>query len=456
MHNTTSRKLFFSGRKALDLVNHWANRITTTLIIVSSSFLLYQYREGGVKDAGLAETSIRDVGGYVTTGLKIMDKVNPYIPDGDIWSGARWGTFGTIPVAIISELIPRTLQVVFFQAIGFLGLYFFIRTIFRNISILQINVIFLLLIWSSSYREMLTTNQIIGMVLGLIAIGIRTIFFEPRGNYTYTRQILGTLCFIIALDLKPHISGLLIVGLYIYFRRSVDFIKLAGVYLITHAAVDAYIGKIVELDWLNILGGLSDRADQNELGDSVTFWPVIRRFVNMDSSFGMISKATLLILILTTFVFAYKRNWQVFIFLSFFVPSFSIYFHYYDAVPFFCLVFWAILSRPKSIFSFFVLDFLLISKEASSLRNISLIVVVSLLMAVFSTTTNSGRMRNLTMAAIGFALWQFIVFANSSSNSDDYQLQTLVVTQVLLISGLFFLQALRRSPRLENFSRAGT
>lgn len=438
MHNTTNRRPFFGGRKTLNFVNHWANRVTTTLIIISSSFLLYQYREGGVKDAGLAETSIRDVGGYVTTGLKIIDKVNPYIPDGDIWSGARWGTFGTVPVALFSEIIPRILQVTFFQAIGFLGLYFFVRTIFRNISTLQINLIFLLLIWSSSYREMLTTNQIIGMVLGLIAIGIRTIFFEQDGKKSYSWQILGTLCFVIALDLKPHISGLFIVGLYIYFRRIVDFLKLVGAYLIAHAAVDIYVGKILELDWLDILSGLSDRADQNELGDSVTFWPVIRRIVNIDASFGVISKATLMILVLATFFFAYKRNWQVFIFCSFFVPAFSIYFHYYDAVPLFCLVFWAILSKPKSIFSFLLLDFLLISKEASSLRNISLVILVSFLVAVFSTTTKTERVRNLSMAIVGFTLWQFIVFANSRSNSDEYQLQSLTVTQVLVMSGLFF------------------
>ena len=242
MYKSIISRLYSSRRSTEGLINEWANRVLVVLVIVSTSFLLYQYREGGIKDAGLTNTSIRDVGGYITTGLKILEKVNPYIPDGTVWGGARWGTFGTIPVAMISELIPRNLQVVFFQIVGLLGLYLFIRTIFRNISILNINAIFLLLIWTSSYREMLSTNQIIGMVLGLIAIGINTLFLEKDMRVPVVQQILGTLCFVMALDLKPHISGLLIVGLYIYFRRGRDFLKLVGAYLITHAAVDIHIG----------------------------------------------------------------------------------------------------------------------------------------------------------------------------------------------------------------------
>ena len=456
MYKSIISRLYSSRRSTEGLINEWANRVLVVLVIVSTSFLLYQYREGGVKDAGLTNTSIRDVGGYITTGLKILEKVNPYIPDGTVWGGARWGTFGTIPVAMISELIPRNLQVVFFQIVGLLGLYLFIRTIFRNISILKINAIFLLLIWTSSYREMLSTNQIIGMVLGLIAIGINTLFLEKDMRVPVVQQILGTLCFVMALDLKPHISGLLIVGLYIYFRRGRDFLKLVGAYLITHAAVDIHIGKVVELDWLNILSGLNDRANQNELGDSVTFWPVIRRVIDIDGSFGLVSKATLLALVVLTFIVAYKRNWQAFIFLSFFVPSFTIYFHYYDAVPFLSLVIWAILSQPKSVFSFVVLDMLLISKESSSVRNILFVIVISCALAMFSTTRASNRIRNLVFAFIGLILWQLIQMINSRSNSDQYELQSLVVTQALVLSGLLFVQSLARFPKLNDFVRIKT
>ena len=456
MYKSIISRLYSSRTSIEGLVNEWANRVLVVLVIVSTSFLLYQYREGGIKDAGLTNTSIRDVGGYITTGLKILEKVNPYIPDGTVWGGARWGTFGTIPVAMISELIPRNLQVVFFQIVGLLGLYLFIRTIFRNISILKINAIFLLLIWTSSYREMLSTNQIIGMVLGLIAIGINTLFLEKDMRVPVVQQIFGTLCFVMALDLKPHISGLLIVGLYIYFRRGRDFLKLVGAYLITHAAVDIHIGKVVELDWLNILSGLNDRANQNELGDSVTFWPVIRRIIDIDGSFGLVSKATLLALVVLTFIVAYKRNWQAFIFLSFFVPSFTIYFHYYDAVPFLSLVIWAILSQPKSVFSFVVLDMLLISKESSSVRNILFVIVISCALAMFSTTRNSNRIRNLVFAFIGFILWQLIQMINSRSNSDQYELQSLVVTQALVLSGLLFVQSLARFPKLNDFVRIKT
>jgi hypothetical protein len=428
----------------------WASKILSTLIVLSSTFLLYQYREGGLKDAGLTDTSIRDVGGYISTGTRIIDQVNPYIPDGELWGGARWGTFGTIPVALIADLIPRFLQVVVFQTLGLLGLYLFLATVFRRIPKVYVYSIFLLLIWSSSYREMLATNQIIGMVLGLIALGINALFLY-EGNKSHLIRFLGTLSFVIALDLKPHISGLLIVGLYLFFRRGFDFIWLVTLYVVTHAAVNVYLGRIVELDWIEKVGTLSDRANRNELGDSVTFWPVIRKYINIEGSFGVVSKATLLLLVLLTFWLAYKKYWGSFFFLSFFAPAFSIYFHYYDAVPFIALIFWAILSRRQSILSFAVLDLLVISKEAASLKNIVLVVCISSLVATFSTSSNSTRLRNMVFSVIGFGIWQSIYHVNSRLNLDQYELQSLVVTEVLVLAALYFITSSRGSNKLQNF-----
>jgi hypothetical protein len=211
-------------------------------------------------------------------------------------------------------------------------------------------------------------------------------------------------------------------------------------YLITHGAVDVYLGRVTEIDWLKIINELNDNANRNALGDSVTFWPVVRRLVDIDDGFGLISKITLLILILLTFTLAYKRKWQLFIFLSFFAPSFSIYFHYYDAVPFLILVIWAILSRPKSVFSFIVLDFLLISKEFLSPRNMLLVLVISAVVAICSSTLNTDRKRNLVFSIIGFVIWQFIGRLNLISNSNQFDLHSLVVTQVLILSALYFIK----------------
>jgi hypothetical protein len=450
MRKSLSTKSPLTSETAQAFLRQQASKILSTLIVLSSTFLLYQYREGGIKDAGLTDTSIRDVGGYVTTGKRIIDQVNPYIPDGELWGGARWGTFGTIPVALISELIPRFLQVVVFQTLGLLGLYLFLATIFRNIPRVHLNLIFLLLIWSSSYREMLATNQIIGMVLGLVALGINALFLY-EGNKHHLIKFLGTLSFVIALDLKPHISGLMIVGLYLFLRRGLDFIWLVTLYVVTHAAVNVYLGRIVELDWIEKVGTLSDRANRNELGDSVTFWPVIRKYIDIEGSFGVVSKATLLLLVLLTFWLAYKKYWGSFFFLSFFAPAFSIYFHYYDAVPFVGLIFWAILSRQQSILSFAVLDLLIISKEATSLKNIVLVVCISSLVAIFSTSSNSTRFRNMAFSVIGFGIWQVIYHVNSRLNLNQYELQSLVVTEVLVLAALYFITSSKGSNKLQNF-----
>lgn len=452
MSKSLSTKSPLNGETAQAFLSQQVGKILSTLIVLSSAFLLYQYREGGIKDAGLTDTSIRDVGGYITTGKRIIDQVNPYIPDGELWGGARWGTFGTIPVALISEVIPRFLQVVVFQTLGLLGLFLFLATIFRNIPRAYLYAIFLLLIWSSSYREMLATNQIIGMVLGLVALGLNALFLY-EGNKRHMIKFLGTLSFVIALDLKPHISGLMIVGLYLFFRKGLDFVWLVSLYVVTHAAVNIYLGRIAELDWIEKVGTLSDRANRNELGDSVTFWPVIRKYINLENSFGIVSKITLLVLILLTFWFAYKRYWGSFVFLSFFAPAFSIYFHYYDAVPFVGLIFWAILTRQKSILTFVVLDLLIISKEASSLKNMVLVICISFLVAIFSTSSNSTRARYVVFSVIGFGSWQLIYYANSNLNLNQYELQSLVVTEVIVLAAIFFLQSSRESNKLECFRK---
>ena len=78
------------------------------------------------------------------------------------------------------------------------------------------------------------------------------------------------------------------------------------------------------------------------------------------------------------------------------------------------------------------------------------------MVAIFSATTNSNRNRNLVFAVIGFALWQLIQIANSKSGSDQYELQSLVVTQVLILSGFLFIRSLTGSPKLDNFVRIKT
>jgi hypothetical protein len=219
----------------------------------------------------------------------------------------------------------------------------------------------------------------------------------------------------------------------------------------THATVNVYLGRIVEIDWIEKVGTLSDRANRNELGDSVTFWPIIRKYIDIEGSFGVVSKATLLLLVLLTFWLAYKKYWGSFFFLSFFAPAFSIYFHYYDAVPFIALILWAVLTRQQSILSFVVLDLLIISKEATSQKNMVLVVCISSLVAIFSTSANSIRIRNLIFSVIGFGTWQLIYYANSKLNLDQYELQSLVVTEVLVLAALYFIASSRESNKLQNF-----
>jgi len=421
--------------------------------LFSILFLLYQYREGGIKDSGIEIKSIRDVGAYIDTGIRIIHGVNPYLVEGSVWNGARWGTFGTIPLALISFLVPRSLQTTFYQALGFVGIYLFLNVVFTNLPKHKKSILFVLVIWTSAFREMLVTNQITGIVLGCSAIGIK----YSMGNDSKNRFIVklgGVVCLVISLDLKPHIAGLIILGTILFFRRWLILKALVATYLVLHILIDLRLQTITEIDWLKTLQELDSSASSNSLGDSLSFWPVLRRFLALNEFFNYISKSVLILLIILTVYSAIKHQNRVLLFLIFIVPSVSIYFHYYDAIAIISLALVVILKTPLNYFGFFVLNMLIISKEGTSLKNITLVLSISLFYCFFSSSRVGTFFVRAVNLGVGFTLWVLLQFVNRSSHSNDHELQALVVTEVLVLCAIMIVQktwAPRSKLRLGSF-----
>ena len=95
---------------------------------------------------------------------------------------------------------------------------------------------------------------------------------------------------------------------------------------------------------------------------------------------------------------------------------------------------------------------LVITKEASSIRNIIFVIFVSAAVVIFSESSISMRLRNSLFAIVGFAIWQLIYFTNSKLNLDQYELQYLVVTQALTLAYLFLSLSVKKSTKLQVFA----
>jgi hypothetical protein len=85
------------------------------------------------------------------------------------------------------------------------------------------------------------------------------------------------------------------------------------------------------------------------------------------------------------------------------------------------------------------------------LKNIVLVICVSSLVAIFSTSSNSTRLRNMVFSVIGFGIWGLTYHVNSRLNLDQYELQSLVVTEVLVLAALYFITSSRESNKLQIF-----
>lgn len=389
------------------------------MIFVSVAYIVIYYNDGG---------DIHDAGVYFDSGWKVLRGQNPY----DI---SRCGSFGPVPFALFLSIFPDLARAAVCRIMSLVGIYLFSRLIFPAQRALEHLAILLVLLWLSPVRELMVTNQMSGIAIGLLALGM-----ELMNNSTFTKKdawklLLGATLFTMALDIKPHLCIFFLLSWAIYKRTLSKLTVVATIWITTHFVIDLSQKRIIELDWLSNLRNLNSRASADSLGDSLSFWPILNHYIDAPEAFFKISIACTLILTVICFYSAYDGRWQDAVILSFFIPSVYVYYHYYDTVPL-CVVFVLILFRINNPFLVsFSTSVIIIPKEYNSIRNqLLVLMVIGFLMCWKIASRNISNLRmQLPLACAGYSASMVFHSINTNLHLSDHLLQSLIVTESLFI-----------------------
>jgi hypothetical protein len=416
-------KVNFSQKNLLGLPDY------VILMLVGGSLIILLTNFQGTGD-------MHDAGVYFRSGLDVINGENPY-------PKSRWGTFGPVPFAIVVLLIPDNLQAIFIKLLSFLSLTIFVKFLLPKMSNSKLIFSLLFCTWLSAFRELIATNQMSLISLGLFTLGTRLSTTNSNDKDSWGRKTSASFFFLVSLELKPHlIFALFLFWIVLNRLKSVAFLTLI-LAVVSHALINASQAKILEVDFLKNLLGLGDRAASSSLGDSLSFWPILNHYIEAPGAFFIAALILPVILACYGAVLAYRGNWLQALFIAFVIPSTSIYFHYYDAVPICVIAVYCLMKITNIPLGTFTLAFLIIPKEFMNHRNQLLVVVLTLLYSLYAASkpTITELLRALLRWSAGILGVLTLHALNSSLGLSPYLLQSLIVTETVIISVLIFLYA---------------
>jgi hypothetical protein len=378
---------------------------------------MWQYR-GGLRDSGV----------YFNSGKLILSRDNPYVP-----AESRWGTFGPLPFTLFLSIFPAEVHTQAVQLLTFLGAAIFTRSIFPKMKPDDFIFTYLLLIWSSPFRENLATNQMSCIVLGFIGVSLFILQKESKQIYDW---MLASIPMAIALDLRPHTTIFLFIAASIYFRSTRLFFGTVSILLLAHLSINLSQGRILEIDWFNSLKTLNSAAQGNKLGDSVSFWPLLNHYLDAPSLFYAISIITTLVLFCILLLTVLARNISInWIALSFLIPAFSIYFHFYDLIALVAVGLGTVVLNRPNVYAVSLLSFILIPLEFSQFKNIFLYIALTSLYILFKGINK----KSIKALVFGNLVALVVRLLSLRLELDARITQSLMVSlSVILLVGLIF------------------
>ena len=410
-----------------DACKHIVIRLASLFsLILTAIGLIYYYRQGGIKDIGLLETGLRDVGVYIDGGNRVLGGVNPYL------KGLRGGTYGVIPIALLFKLVPLQFATIYFQILSFLGIAVFIKFlgIGWNLNLENYAVMLASIMVFSSTRELLATNQIIALCLGFLGGGLILLQLDSK-----VARIAGIGLVTVAIDLKPHIFGLFLVMLLINYRKYRELTAIITYLVTCHLIIDLFHRRILEIDWLEMLAGFQNRATESGLGDSVTFWPIISSVFQVQNFSRMLLVTPFLLVALASILCFGKKMTQLSVLLSAFAPSFLFYFHYYDALPILIIAFMASLEARSQVMTILAISFWnlsLLAKEIDSLRNLLFLACFLVLIVVVFNKTGIYK-TVLTVSVLSLIIRQLVYGSITSPGTLQSVVSTINISLGIII-----------------------
>jgi hypothetical protein len=415
---STLRNVFLSRK---DVVKN----LLIVAILLSAVYLIILYNDAG---------KMRDAGVYVDSGFAVFKGENPYV------CCSRWGSFGPVPFSALMAIVPLDVRAGTVRILSLAGIYCFYRVIFPNKETWEKLLVFFIILWTSPVRELLVTNQMTGVAVGLIGLGIKLSERYRVGKILTFAKLLSAIPIAMALDMKPHVTIVFFVSWVIYAKRLDVFFSTVIVMFTTHAIINFSQGRILELDWSSKIRNLNSLASENNLGDTLAFWPVLNNYIKAPDFFHALSIILSLNLTIVCFYLAKNQKKDSAIFLSFFVPATSIYYHFYDAVPLTVIVVILIVRMKNTFISALVLSFFLVPLIFESVRNQALIFAIGFLKIFWIHERVSDKPYAVLFGGLisGFAAAVVVHILNLRLDLSEHLLQSLIVTQCLVLALVIF------------------
>jgi len=296
------------------------------VIFLGLLVLLTYYRRGGIVDeiyTSVYSPGLRDVGIYIQASRDLLDQKSPYDQSNLLF---RSGSFGVLIFLLFSM---DSIGFVLAQVANFCGFLAFGILVLRNRFQYQIVLLFLATaIYFSSFREVFSTGQINGILMGLVAMGIKL-----QNSNNLFQRVSAAILFAIALDLKPNLFLPFVLATYIYRRKYCDFLLVPLSLIVGSLAVNIYVGKFLQLEWLRSLQQITDPELNPTSTGTKVIWPLLVELFNLKAvpSFAPLLLYAVLTGVLLSLL--YLHNSHILWLTSLVIPLSYSYFHLYSFFP---------------------------------------------------------------------------------------------------------------------------
>ena len=372
-------------------------KVIALLYVFSAAFLVFLYRQGSARVDRGTEPGMRDLGTYLKAGSNFIQGVDPYSDPAMRLGPSLLPFFGLINLAV-----PHALLAIIFQVISILGPLFLVQQISQVSPWLNPSLFFAIM-WLSSTRENLVNIQITGLLAILVSLGI----LIRRKNLSVFGNFIGIFLIAISVDTKPHLLGLFALVYFLIEKRINDFVKVLGIICVNHAMLSLLNGHYLTLSWSNTILRLYDSKSRGELGESLVLWPLIERLGIKSQITTYV--ATIVFVLLVSFTLrkaiSSRSDRLIILVLSLSVPSFGVFFHYYDLSLAISLLFASLFLNKKILWLVVILPIYLTPSGLSEPRNLVFATAIYLVFIMLDDFLQVSIIQHLFVTAAAFSLY---------------------------------------------------
>lgn len=401
-------------------------KIQVTFLLVSISVIVFVYRLGSARvDKGF-EPGMRDIGTYLSAGANFLNGVDPYINPAVRFGPSLLPFFGLLDLTVSDWIVA-----LLFQLMSIVGLLYFAIKI-TGVSPLSNLPLLIVVCWLSSVRENLVNIQVTGFLSLLFALGYQLM----KSSTSTILKLIGIYFLAVSIDTKPHLFGVLLVALFAHEKRFKAILAVFSAVLLSHLILSILVEKSLTLSWLQTLMSLYDQRELGNLGENLVIWPIVEHF-GLDRSIASVLSVCVFISLMSVLIFRIKEKYSTrsqIIELSLLIPSFGIFFHYYDFAPLVSILLLNLSSENRIRQILMLLPIALIPGNSTEIQ--SVLVVFSILIFLFLSDLRFANIK-LRYWLTSLGIWiLYSAFVNYFSIFElKQQAQVTIFAMWLLIIG---------------------